>query len=999
MNIGEGDTTGFELLDEDQIDMDKHRDFLVLKLKRTNNRLKQTSTSMLQSWRANCDVQIILYQSNPKELDVYDIARVTSYVVSYTCKGSETNEHEAESIKSLILGSDLIYSEDTQYDLARVIKKILHSFYGKRVIGKPECSTLLSGLPLVSCTEGFDKVSTCSYHKLQGPNSSNVADSNLIKRYKDRDDSLSDLNLHDFYQHEKMKQKEQSKKKSDKVYILQVTGLGSYPVWPVNDTNGEHYARATLIMYKPWSSKKPLDFENPFLKKSIAKEYHDFLRHKNCPNIVRLRNANAMRHYYTSLESGKNSTLEDESDQGQLDNGFISNECDNLLSEVMNCSAIYQNNNLQYKDFDKGLNYDWSQRTHPNLDPDNDGVSWLTRTIAEKGSHESVQIMTYQNSIKLVKNLPMKSKEDNIPYCIQDIDNNDCQADVVYTVMRTLREWIEYPAKKKKNPDCEPFKPLRMTVNGPGGTGKSFVIKVLRSVVESIFPETYVSVVTAPTGAAAYNVGGSTCHSFFKVRVKNTDSTLSEPKRLMLEESLKRMLMILIDERGLLSMDLLGTCERNTRDTAHGGINRQKSWGGVPIVIILGDDHQLPSVVIGKKGKGATHIFQDDKGTLIDLPQNSNERNGRDVFLCLATNVKELKKSCRTDDSASDLRQVLHNLREHDGCSLDQANKLMDLHINNPHLSQERRQFLEENALFVYTTSREVAERNCAKLLQLHSSTNPVAIINTKYEKSDNTNVSRVNKKHFDSDEITKNSTLCKEARVSVTRNFRPIWGLYNGALATIKDIVYDIDCSPNQGDFPLYIIVEMDNYDGPQWKEQLPKTQIPIPICSDICSKGCCKMTYVPLKLAFARTLHKTQGKEAGENKEIKAIVFSPGSSSFESINPGTLYTGVSRASSIGNGDIEKSSIYFCGTDCTTSRFTDVKNKRTSEKIKYNRVAKRENWINHLKKNTTLNKISQEERHDIHHWIDTTKLSLTQLDEIIKFHINSVWNEELLVS
>jgi hypothetical protein len=56
-----------------------------------------------------------------------------------------------------------------------------------------------------------------------------------------------------------------------------------------------------------------------------------------------------------------------------------------------------------------------------------------------------------------------------------------------------------------------------MTVNGPGGTGKSFVIKVLRCVVESIFPETYVSVVTAPTGAAAYNVGGSTCHSFLSL--------------------------------------------------------------------------------------------------------------------------------------------------------------------------------------------------------------------------------------------------------------------------------------------------------------------------------------------------------------------------------------------------------------------------------------------------------------------------------------------------
>ena len=118
-NVGEGDTTGFELLDTDKLDMDKHRDYLVLKLKRNHSRLKQTSIPMLQSWRANCDVQVIIYQSNPKELDVYDIARVTSYVVSYTCKGSETSEQEADAIKGLILASEPVYVEDQEYDLAR----------------------------------------------------------------------------------------------------------------------------------------------------------------------------------------------------------------------------------------------------------------------------------------------------------------------------------------------------------------------------------------------------------------------------------------------------------------------------------------------------------------------------------------------------------------------------------------------------------------------------------------------------------------------------------------------------------------------------------------------------------------------------------------------------------------------------------------------------------------------------------------------------------------
>ena len=40
-----------------------------------------------QSWRANCDVQIILYNTDPKFPDLREISNVARYVVSYTCKG------------------------------------------------------------------------------------------------------------------------------------------------------------------------------------------------------------------------------------------------------------------------------------------------------------------------------------------------------------------------------------------------------------------------------------------------------------------------------------------------------------------------------------------------------------------------------------------------------------------------------------------------------------------------------------------------------------------------------------------------------------------------------------------------------------------------------------------------------------------------------------------------------------------------------------------------
>ena len=35
----------------------------------------------------------------------------------------------------------------------------------------------------------------------------------------------------------------------------------------------------------------------------------------------------------------------------------------------------------------------------------------------------------------------------------------------------------------------------------------------------------------------------------------------------------------------------------------------EHDFGGIPVVLIVGDDYQLPPVVIGKKGKGAFLYF------------------------------------------------------------------------------------------------------------------------------------------------------------------------------------------------------------------------------------------------------------------------------------------------------------------------------------------------------------------------------------------------------
>ena len=101
-NVGKADTPGFELHSQPQIKTD-HRRAQKLYMPRNHARVNQTSLDLLQSWRGNCDVQILVYDCDPKHPNLSEIARVTDYVVSYACKGNTTVKEEREQNKSLIL--------------------------------------------------------------------------------------------------------------------------------------------------------------------------------------------------------------------------------------------------------------------------------------------------------------------------------------------------------------------------------------------------------------------------------------------------------------------------------------------------------------------------------------------------------------------------------------------------------------------------------------------------------------------------------------------------------------------------------------------------------------------------------------------------------------------------------------------------------------------------------------------------------------------------------
>jgi hypothetical protein len=142
----------------------------------------------------------------------------------------------------------------------------------------------------------------------------------------------------------------------------------------------------------------------------------------------------------------------------------------------------------------------------------------------------------------------------------------------------------------------EQYDPLRLTISGAGGSGKSVLINTIASVFRKVFGRSDAVHVCGPTGSAAFNAGGVTVHRLFGIARRYTTKNLNANKQKKLLLHFANTICLVVDERSMMSAELLGMMEHYARMTAHKGANNGKEWGGIPIVILVGDDFQLPSI-------------------------------------------------------------------------------------------------------------------------------------------------------------------------------------------------------------------------------------------------------------------------------------------------------------------------------------------------------------------------------------------------------------------
>ena len=123
-------------------------------------------------------------------------------------------------------------------------------------------------------------------------------------------------------------------------------------------------------------------------------------------------------------------------------------------------------------------------------------------------------------------------------------------------------------------------------ITGKAGTGKSTFIKMIQEKIAKNF------LVLAPTGIAAINVGGQTMHSFFgfpfEVIGPHTQMKVSEEKQILL----RHIDTIIVDEVSMVRCDMVDGMDRFLREAFH----THMPFGGKQVVFV-GDLFQLPPVV------------------------------------------------------------------------------------------------------------------------------------------------------------------------------------------------------------------------------------------------------------------------------------------------------------------------------------------------------------------------------------------------------------------
>jgi ATP-dependent exoDNAse (exonuclease V) alpha subunit len=185
-------------------------------------------------------------------------------------------------------------------------------------------------------------------------------------------------------------------------------------------------------------------------------------------------------------------------------------------------------------------------------------------------------------------------------------------------------------------------------ITGKAGTGKSTLLDYFRQTTDKEV------VVLAPTGVAALNIQGQTIHSFFNFKPNITPEKVRKVSGLD-GHIYKEFDTIIIDEISMVRADLLDCVEKFLRLN---GPKRKKWFGGIQMIFI-GDLYQLPPVVTSSEKEIFSHrysspyffsaqIFRESTFDMEFIELEKVYRQTEPDFIALLNSIRN--RSCTDED-------------------------------------------------------------------------------------------------------------------------------------------------------------------------------------------------------------------------------------------------------------------------------------------------------------------------------------------------------------
>ncbi|OKO94694.1 ATP-dependent DNA helicase pfh1 [Penicillium subrubescens] len=169
---------------------------------------------------------------------------------------------------------------------------------------------------------------------------------------------------------------------------------------------------------------------------------------------------------------------------------------------------------------------------------------------------------------------------------IEVIPLNQKQHLIVESVLSEALTWADHPY------DSSQRKQTLLYVGGEGGTGKSQIVKAIEAGM-SLVGRKHEVILMAPTGAAADNIGGNTYHTSLGISIDRSRATAmsSRVRRLW-----SRKTIMFVDEVSMMDLTMIGVIDNHCKIAKSLDRSSTDLFGGLPVVIFIGDFFQFPPV-------------------------------------------------------------------------------------------------------------------------------------------------------------------------------------------------------------------------------------------------------------------------------------------------------------------------------------------------------------------------------------------------------------------